>query len=110
MRKLSILGSTGSIGRQTLEVARKAPEDFTVEALTCDSDIETLYEQIVEFRPRVCSVVYIRFSRIRKDSIHFSIPLTGSSFLLCMPQILSLKLISLAFPLTQEKSTLLCRL
>ncbi|SDX89392.1 1-deoxy-D-xylulose 5-phosphate reductoisomerase [Ruminococcaceae bacterium YAD3003] len=57
MRKLSILGSTGSIGRQTLEVARKAPEDFTVEALTCDSDIETLYEQIVEFRPRVCSVV-----------------------------------------------------
>ncbi len=57
MRKLSILGSTGSIGRQTLEVARKAPEDFTVEALTCDRDIETLYEQIVEFRPRVCSVV-----------------------------------------------------
>lgn len=57
MRKLSILGSTGSIGRQTLEVARKVPEDFTVEALTCDSDIETLYEQIVEFRPRVCSVV-----------------------------------------------------
>lgn len=57
MRKLSILGSTGSIGRQTLEVARKAPDDFTVEALTCDSDIETLYEQIVEFRPRVCSVV-----------------------------------------------------
>ena len=57
MRKLSILGSTGSIGRQTLEVARKAPEDFTVEALTCDSDIETLYEQIVEFTPPVCSVV-----------------------------------------------------
>ena len=57
MRKLSILGSTGSIGRQTLEVARKAPEDFTVEALTCDSDIDTLYDQIVEFRPDVCSVV-----------------------------------------------------
>ena len=57
MRKLSILGSTGSIGKQTLEVARKAPSDFTVEALSCDSDIDTLYGQIEEFGPKVCSVV-----------------------------------------------------
>ncbi len=57
MRKLSILGSTGSIGKQTLEVVRKAPGDFTVEALTCGSDIDTLFEQIKEFRPKVCSVV-----------------------------------------------------
>ena len=57
MRKLSILGSTGSIGKQTLEVARKAPSDFTVEALSCDSDIDTHYGQIEEFRPKVCSVV-----------------------------------------------------
>ena len=57
MRRLSILGSTGSIGKQTLEVARKAPSDFTVEALSCDSDIDTLYGQIEEFRPKVCSVV-----------------------------------------------------
>ena len=57
MRKLSILGSTGSIGKQTLEVARKAPSDFTVEALTCGSDIDTLFDQIKEFRPKVCSVV-----------------------------------------------------
>ena len=57
MRKLSILGSTGSIGKQTLEVARKAPSDFAVEALSCDSDIDTLYGQIEEFRPKVCSVV-----------------------------------------------------
>ena len=51
------MGSTGSIGKQTLEVARKAPSDFTVEALSCDSDIDTLYGQIEEFRPKVCSVV-----------------------------------------------------
>lgn len=57
MRRLSILGSTGSIGKQTLEVVRKAPEDFTVESLTCGSDIDTLFDQIKEFRPRVCSVV-----------------------------------------------------
>ena len=57
MRKLSILGSTGSIGKQTLEVARKAPSDFTVEALSCESDIDTLFEQVAEFRPKVVSVV-----------------------------------------------------
>ena len=57
MRRLSILGSTGSIGKQTLEVARKAPADFTVEALSCDSDIDTLFGQIEEFRPKVCSVI-----------------------------------------------------
>ncbi len=57
MRRLSILGSTGSIGKQTLEVVRNAPEDFTVEALTCNSDADTLYSQVIEFRPKVCCVV-----------------------------------------------------
>lgn len=57
MRRLSILGSTGSIGKQTLEVVRKAPGDFTVESLTCGSDIDTIFDQIKEFRPKVCSVV-----------------------------------------------------
>ena len=57
MRRLSVLGSTGSIGKQTLEVVRKAPADFTVEALTCGSDTDTLFDQIIEFRPKVCSVM-----------------------------------------------------
>ena len=56
MRHLSILGSTGSIGKQTLEVCRKAPEDFTVEGLSCGSDTETLYEQIKEFSPKAAAV------------------------------------------------------
>ena len=56
MRRLSILGSTGSIGKQTLEVCRKAPADFTVEGLSCGSDTKTLYEQIKEFSPKACAV------------------------------------------------------
>ena len=56
MRRLSILGSTGSIGKQTLEVCRKAPADFTVEGLSCGSDTETLYEQIKEFSPKAAAV------------------------------------------------------
>lgn len=56
MRKLSILGSTGSIGTQTLEVARNNPDDFKVVALSCGSDIDKLYNQIDEFRPEVVAV------------------------------------------------------
>ena len=56
MRRLSILGSTGSIGQQTLEVCRSAPADFTVEGLSCGSDTDTLYEQIKEFGPKAAAV------------------------------------------------------
>ena len=45
MRRLSILGSTGSIGTQTLEVVRKNPGDFEVVALTCGRDIDMLMKQ-----------------------------------------------------------------
>ena len=51
MRVLSILGSTGSIGTQTLEVVRRNPEDFRVAGLACGSDIDLLYKQIEEFSP-----------------------------------------------------------
>ncbi len=56
MRKLSILGSTGSIGTQTLEVCRNNPEDFEVKGLCCGSNIDLLYKQIIEFKPEVVSV------------------------------------------------------
>lgn len=56
MRVLSVLGSTGSIGTQTLEVVRGNPDDFKVAALTCGSNISALYEQIVEFKPLAVSV------------------------------------------------------
>ena len=56
MRKLSILGSTGSIGTQTLEVCRNNPNDFEVMGLCCGSNIGLLYDQIMEFRPLVASV------------------------------------------------------
>ena len=56
MRVLSILGSTGSIGTQTLEVARRNPEDFKVAGLACGSDIDLLYKQIEEFMPEAVSV------------------------------------------------------
>ena len=55
MKKLTILGSTGSIGTQTLEVVRHFPQDFEVVALTCGSNVELLAEQVSEFKPKyVC--------------------------------------------------------
>ncbi len=49
---LALLGSTGSIGTQTLEVVRAHPELFSVEVLTSNSRAELLIEQAKAFRPR----------------------------------------------------------
>ena len=51
MKKVTILGSTGSIGTQTLDVIKKHPDRFKVEALTCGENVKLLAEQIEMFRP-----------------------------------------------------------
>lgn len=55
MKKIAILGSTGSIGTQTLEVVR-ANEDLTVTALATGSNVELLDAQIREFRPSLVAI------------------------------------------------------
>lgn len=55
MKKIAILGSTGSIGTQTLEVVR-ASEDLTVTALAAGSNVELLDAQIREFRPSLVAI------------------------------------------------------
>jgi 1-deoxy-D-xylulose-5-phosphate reductoisomerase len=50
--RLAIIGSTGSIGKQTLEVIRALPERFQVVALAAGSNLKLLAEQIDEFKPR----------------------------------------------------------
>ncbi len=56
MKKISILGSTGSIGSQTLEIVRKFPERFEVTGLCGGRNIDLLAEQVMEFAPKVVSV------------------------------------------------------
>ncbi|MGH2725736.1 MAG: 1-deoxy-D-xylulose-5-phosphate reductoisomerase, partial [Actinomycetota bacterium] len=51
MKRLALLGSTGSIGTQTLDVVRKHPERFRVVALAAGSNAELLAAQVDEFRP-----------------------------------------------------------
>lgn len=55
MKKIAILGSTGSIGTQTLDVVRQN-SDLQVIALAVNSSIEVLEKQIREFRPRIVCV------------------------------------------------------
>ncbi len=56
MKKLSILGSTGSIGRNTLEVVSHYPDRFKVIGLTVGSNIQLLESQINAFNPEVVAV------------------------------------------------------
>lgn len=56
MKDIIILGSTGSIGRQTLNVVRRYPDRFNVIGLSCGSNIESLEKQIMEFHPRYVAV------------------------------------------------------
>ena len=56
MKKLFLLGSSGSIGQSTLDVVRKFPERFKVEALTVNNNVSVLQAQIKEFRPKIIAV------------------------------------------------------
>ena len=56
MKTISLLGSTGSIGTQTLEIVRDH-DDLNVVALTANSNVELMEKQIREFRPAL-AVMY----------------------------------------------------
>ena len=55
MRKIAILGSTGSIGTQTLDVVREHG-DIEVVALSCGRNIDLIEKQVREFKPKLVSV------------------------------------------------------
>ncbi|MBD8389518.1 1-deoxy-D-xylulose-5-phosphate reductoisomerase [Dysgonomonas sp. BGC7] len=52
-RNIAILGSTGSIGTQALDVVREHPEDFEIYALTANDNVDLLIKQAREFSPEV---------------------------------------------------------
>ena len=56
MKRVAILGSTGSIGRSTLSVAESYPERFQIVALAAGSNFDAAFEQAQRWRPRVISM------------------------------------------------------
>ena len=57
MKRISLLGSTGSIGRSTLDVIGSYPDEFIVTALAAGRNLELLRSQIERFRPRLAAVI-----------------------------------------------------
>jgi 1-deoxy-D-xylulose-5-phosphate reductoisomerase len=56
MKRISILGSTGSIGRSTLDVVESYPDRFQIVALAAGRNLETALEQVRRWKPRLVSV------------------------------------------------------
>ena len=56
MKAIAVLGSTGSIGTQTLEIAEEFPERFRVVALTAGRNLDRVVEQILRHRPEVVAL------------------------------------------------------
>lgn len=55
-KKLSLLGSTGSIGTQTLDICREKPEFFECVSMAAGSNLDLLAQQIAEFKPKMVSI------------------------------------------------------
>lgn len=69
MKYISILGSTGSIGTQTLDIVRQNPQDLFVVAIAAGSNIKALNEQIREFKPKLVCVFDEKAAKNLSDMI-----------------------------------------
>lgn len=74
MKNISILGSTGSIGTQTLEVVRNSNDKFRVIGLSCGSNIDLLFEQIKEFKPAAVAVENEALAKQLSERINSELP------------------------------------
>lgn len=85
MKRVSLLGSTGSIGTSTLDVLAGLPERFEVECLSAGSNIDLLCDQVTRFRPkRVCvGEEYARDAGERRELMGVEV-LHGSDGLLAL--------------------------
>ena len=68
-KHIAILGSTGSIGTQALEVIAANPENFEVEVLTAQNNAELLIQQAKEFKPNAVVIVNEDFYPQVKDAL-----------------------------------------
>lgn len=82
MKNITIFGSTGSIGRQTLAIVRKFPNLYRVRGLTAKSNIALLKEQIDEFKPDFVVVEAEKNGQLLKEDYPALEVFTGSEGLL----------------------------
>ena len=68
-RRIAILGSTGSIGTQTLDVIRRNPDRFEAEVLTAGGNWELLVKQAIEFKPNAVVIADDTKYELVKDAL-----------------------------------------
>ena len=74
MKRLSILGSTGSIGVNTLQIVSQFPERFEVVSLSAGLNTSLLREQVLRFRPKIVSVLNKELSEaLRRELPHVDV-------------------------------------
>jgi 1-deoxy-D-xylulose-5-phosphate reductoisomerase len=56
LKKLAILGSTGSIGQSTLSIVEQFPDRYSVAALACGRNVDEAFEQALHWRPKLLSL------------------------------------------------------
>lgn len=69
MKQIAILGSTGSIGTQTLDVVRQHPDAFSVYALSAHRSVDLLIQQAMEFMPAVVCIADERYYQPLRDAL-----------------------------------------
>ncbi|WP_288373755.1 1-deoxy-D-xylulose-5-phosphate reductoisomerase [uncultured Algoriphagus sp.] len=69
VKRVAILGSTGSIGTQTLEVIRQHPENFQVEVLTAQNNCDLLIKQALEFQPNAVVITNESKYQVVRDAL-----------------------------------------
>lgn len=69
-KRIALLGSTGSIGSQTLDVISRYPEDFTVDALIAGNNVKLLAEQARKFKPASVVIGNTEHYKILKEELN----------------------------------------
>lgn len=69
MKNIALLGATGSIGTQTLEVVEQNPDRFSVEVLTANNNVELLIEQAKKFQPNVVVIANEEKYPVLRDAL-----------------------------------------
>ncbi len=90
-KSLVILGSTGSIGRQALDVVRTLPDDLRVVGLVAHRDVDTLCQQIAEFHPQAVAMIDVNAAqelRNRSESAGYNVysGIEGAEIVTTLPQ------------------------
>lgn len=91
-KHITILGSTGSIGRQALEVIELYPERFIIEAITAQSNADLLIRQALKYKPREVIIVnQMHYHKVKEalkhTSIHVSCGVESQYHAVALPEV-----------------------